>query len=303
MQVGRLVGWSVVVLVSIVSGGWAQEPEAKSDAPPPAPNVADVAALVEAHNRERAKDQLPFLKSDPKLESAALVQARDMAEHNKMTHEGSDGSTAAQRIERANFHYRGAAENVAAGQRDVDEVMQAWLDSPPHKKNILGDFTEIGVACVKAKDGKPYWCVDFGKSWPVLDPKAAEAAVLDGFNEARAKAEKPRAKLKFESRLKAAAEHHAQAVASLGEYSAKDKEGKTPFQRLEESGYQFRRIGQLVSVGQPTPEDALKAWLEDEKNRETILGDYTEVGIGYAASEKEIPFWVILIAKPFDSSR
>ena len=44
------------------------------------------------------------------------------------------------------------------------------MDSPPHRKNILGDFSEIGVARVDGKDGKPYWCAEFGKPMPEPQP-------------------------------------------------------------------------------------------------------------------------------------
>jgi uncharacterized protein YkwD len=40
--------------------------------------------------------------------------------------------------------------------------MKGWMDSPPHKRNILGSFSQIGVACATAEDGKRYWCVTFG---------------------------------------------------------------------------------------------------------------------------------------------
>jgi len=295
MRKWRFIVPYVVIFAGFVASGWGQETKPKPE-PPKRPNVADIAAVVDVHNRERAKNNLPPLKLDPKLEAAALVHARDMAEHDKMSHEGSDGSTPAQRIERQDFHYRAAGENVAAGQPSVKEVMQGWLESPPHKKNILGDFTEIGVACVKAEDGKPYWCVTFGKSWPVFEPSVAEASILEGLNQARSKAEKPA--LRIERKLQEVAERHARDTAARGSYRATDNEGKTPFQRLDKAGYRYRRVGQLVAVGQATPEEAVESWLKDSANRESILGDFTEVGVGYATSEKGIPFWVILIAKP-----
>ena len=37
-----------------------------------------------------------------------------------------------------------------------------WMDSPPHKRNIFGSFSQIGVACATGESGKRYWCVTFG---------------------------------------------------------------------------------------------------------------------------------------------
>ncbi len=298
MRGWRLVDPWLVVLAFFVSPTWSQEPKPEEESPKP-PNIADVAAVLKAHNREREKMNLPPLTIDPKLEAAALVQARDMAEHEKMTHDGSDGSTAAQRIERQKYHFRAAGENVAAGQPTVASVMKSWLDSPPHKKNILADFTELGVACVKGEDGRPYWCVDFGKSWPVFEPGDAESSLLEAINRARTKKEK--SALKSDRKLKDAASRHVRSMAADGPdgaYRAADKDGKTPFQRLDKAGYKYSRLGELLAVGQATPEEAVDTWLKDSGNRETVLGDFKEVGIGYAASENGIPYWCILIAKP-----
>src|SRR3954463_15008383 len=80
------------------------------DAPQVDPIVAE---LVAAHNRERAEAKLPPLALEPKLEAAAQAHARDMAEHEMMSHEGSDGSTPAERVKKAGYHYQKTGENVA----------------------------------------------------------------------------------------------------------------------------------------------------------------------------------------------
>lgn len=121
-----------------------------------------VAAVVEAHSRERKEAGLPPLKASTKLQAAAQAHARDMAEHEKMNHKGSDRSTPFERIERQGYRYRRAGENIAYGQPDVEAVMKVWMNSPPHKKNILGGFSQIGVGYATAEDGTPYWCVTFG---------------------------------------------------------------------------------------------------------------------------------------------
>ena len=118
--------------------------------------------LVKAHNRIRAEAKLPALTVSRKLQAAAELHAHDMASMGKMTHTGSDGSKSAERIASQGYHYRRAGENVAVGQFTTDAVMKGWMKSPPHKRNILGSFSQIGVACAIAEDGKRYWCVTFG---------------------------------------------------------------------------------------------------------------------------------------------
>src|SRR5438105_5298071 len=139
----------------------------QTDAPPPEerpePDLASLRAqVVEAHNRIRTQAKLPTLEVSERLQAAAEAHARDMAARRKMTHTGSRGSRPPDRIKAQGYPYRRAGENIAAGQYTVDRLMKGWMDSPPHKRNILGGFSQIGVGCAIAQDGKRYWCVTFG---------------------------------------------------------------------------------------------------------------------------------------------
>ena len=118
--------------------------------------------MIKAHNRLRAEAKLPPLEVSTKLQAAAEKHAKDMAAHGKMTHKGSDGSSAIKRIVAKGYNYRRAGENVAAGYFTVDGLMKGWMESPHHKRNILGSFSQIGVACATGENGKRYWCVTFG---------------------------------------------------------------------------------------------------------------------------------------------
>ena len=73
----------------------------------------------------------------PQLEKAADLHASDMARRGVLTHTGSNGSTPAKRANRAGYKFCTVAENVAAGQESSAEVMQAWANSPGHRKNML----------------------------------------------------------------------------------------------------------------------------------------------------------------------
>ncbi len=118
--------------------------------------------VIQAHNRLRTEAKLPPLAVNKKLQAAAERHAKDMASMGKMTHKGSDGSSSIRRIVAKGYNYRRAGENVAAGYFTVDGLMKGWMDSPPHKRNILGSFSQIGVACATGEKGKRYWCVTFG---------------------------------------------------------------------------------------------------------------------------------------------
>ncbi|CEG38769.1 CAP domain [Plasmopara halstedii] len=125
------------------------------------------ADLLKAVNRERAAYKLPPLCLNIKLKEAAQGHSNDMAFKNYMSHQGSDGSTMSQRLQEKHYDSTAAGENVAAGHNSVDKVMEAWMNSPGHRANILREkFTMFG--CGYAYDSnsmyKIYWTQNFGKS-------------------------------------------------------------------------------------------------------------------------------------------
>ncbi|KUF79281.1 SCP extracellular protein [Phytophthora nicotianae] len=121
-------------------------------------------AMLTAVNAARAKQGVPALCMNKKLQAAAQRHSDDMAKNNYMAHDGADGSTMSQRITEAGYEWDGCAENVAAGQEEVDSVMQGWLDSPGHYENIMNrDYTMFGTAYSYNKDTTYgiYWTQDF----------------------------------------------------------------------------------------------------------------------------------------------
>jgi len=106
----------------------------------------------------------PPLTLSATLNAVAAAHALDMAAHRKLDHTGSDGSSSADRVTRAGYVWRGVGENIAAGQRDADAVVTAWLESPGHCATLMGPyFTEMGVAFSLAAGANPgiYWAQEF----------------------------------------------------------------------------------------------------------------------------------------------
>ncbi|KAG1704590.1 hypothetical protein DVH05_005520 [Phytophthora capsici] len=122
-------------------------------------------AMLTAVNQERAKQGVPSLCMNKKLQAAAQRHSDDMAKNNFMAHDGHDGSTMSQRITEAGYEWDSVAENVAAGQEEVQSVMESWMTSPGHRENIMNpDYTMFGTAFAYNKDSQYgiYWTQDFG---------------------------------------------------------------------------------------------------------------------------------------------
>lgn len=95
------------------------------------------AQAVEMVNSIRASKGLAPLKQSRKLGRSADAHAQDMARKKLFSHYGSDGTTPGKRARRQGYRFCYISENIAEGQHDIKEVMQAWMDSPGHRKNIL----------------------------------------------------------------------------------------------------------------------------------------------------------------------
>jgi uncharacterized protein YkwD len=113
--------------------------------------------LFDAHNRERLSRGLPAQVQDDRLNAAAQKHAEWMQSRRRMSHRGRNWSSPAQRITSEGYRFSSIAENVAAGQTSVAQVMAAWMRSRGHRNNILGRNREIGLG----RAGN-YWCVVFG---------------------------------------------------------------------------------------------------------------------------------------------
>lgn len=307
IQRAGLVGLGLVIAAAIAGSGQPSGPaagagvEAKGKATGTDPLVA---AVVERHNSERAEAGLDPLEPNPKLTAAAEAHARDMAARTTMSHEGGDGSDPARRIEAAGYRGRSVGENVAAGQETPSDVVDAWMDSPPHRANILGTFGEIGVARVVGPDDRPYWCVTFGRPWPSLDPAKAASGLIAALNAARAEAD--RSALAADAALNDAALRHARDLAArdaLGPAEKRDESEAEPekaepprFPRID--GPRRRSVALSVTTGPTSPGEAIEALLGDEEQAENLRGDYRSVGAGYARTEEGRPYWVLLLARP-----
>ena len=132
---------------------------------PAARNDATVeAAILCLLDGERSDRGLGPLKVNGKLGKAANVQAQDMVKRRYFSHENPEGKNSTARIQAAGYMRGGGrwtvGENLAWGAGELASaraLVNAWMNSPPHRANILRPaFREIGLAIAigTPKEGK-----------------------------------------------------------------------------------------------------------------------------------------------------
>ncbi|PPS71406.1 MULTISPECIES: CAP domain-containing protein [Streptomyces] len=120
--------------------------------------AAQVLSLV---NEERAKVGCSPVAANSALTDLAQSYSEDMAARGFFDHTDPDGHTPWDRAEKAGISNLGG-ENIARGQANAAAVMDAWMNSPGHRANILNcDFKTLGVG-VELGSGGPWWTQNFG---------------------------------------------------------------------------------------------------------------------------------------------
>ncbi|WP_326720444.1 CAP domain-containing protein [Streptomyces sp. NBC_00243] len=123
--------------------------------------TAAEAAVLELVNTERAKVGCSPVAANSALSELASVFSEDMAARGFFDHTDPDGATPWDRAATAGITNLGG-ENIARGQSTAEAVMEAWMNSPGHRANILNcDFKTLGVG-VHIASGGPWWTQDFG---------------------------------------------------------------------------------------------------------------------------------------------
>lgn len=106
--------------------------------------------VFELTNKERVNNGLQPLQVDYELSRVAHEKSRDMATNYYFSHDSPVYGSPFDMMRSYGITYRTAGENIAKGQRTPAEVVQAWMNSPGHRANILNpNFTHIGLGYVE----------------------------------------------------------------------------------------------------------------------------------------------------------
>jgi uncharacterized protein YkwD len=159
---------ALVVIVLFFATGARAASEAGSEAKPrcigadQAPKQATLhylrSSVLCLVNRVRLHYGLNALHYNPQLRSSATGHSRDMVVHRYLGHDGPSGSTVGTRVASAGYLARVSTyfvgENIGGGpgQRagSAMAVFRAWMQSPPHRANILdAGFHDFGAGVAR----------------------------------------------------------------------------------------------------------------------------------------------------------
>ena len=107
---------------------------------------SQVVALV---NKIRAQNGLSALSHNWQLARVARYKSQDMADNRYFSHTSPTYGSPFQMMKQFGITYRSAGENIAQGYASAQAVVNAWMNSPGHRANILSSsYTQIGVGYV-----------------------------------------------------------------------------------------------------------------------------------------------------------
>ncbi len=143
-----------------------------------------------------------------------------------------------------------------------------------------------------------------------LVPDTAEAAreVFNATNAARAEARQcgntwieAAPPLAWNKDLAAAALAHSQDMAQQGYFAHKNKQGSEVSQRAEAQGYRWRHIGENISRGQTSAQEAVTGWINSPGHCHNLMNPrFTEFGAGVAIRQGKRPaaYWTQVFGAP-----
>ena len=143
----------------------AAEPEIPTipDIPAVKPETGSAAGFNTAYenevlrlvNVERERYGLGKLSADEGAVQVAHVRAKELVQ--SFSHTRPNGTSCFTAADESGVTYRAAGENIAYGYSTPEQVVQGWMNSEGHRKNILSSsFSKIGIGCYES-GGVLYW--------------------------------------------------------------------------------------------------------------------------------------------------
>ncbi len=126
-------------------------------------------AMFNAINAARISEGVPPLSLDMRLMGAARSHSQDMADHARLQHNGTDGSTPQDRIGRAGYPFADVSQLIAGDEGNAQVLVRYWLNSNQgHREILLAPWDDVGIGFVVAPTTPYfyYWTVNVASRLP-----------------------------------------------------------------------------------------------------------------------------------------
>lgn len=104
--------------------------------------------IANVYRYKKGLKQFDWHKS---VHAAASEHSQNMEKHNFFDHDGPNGTTLRSRLNSSGINWTNAGENIAVGYNDPISLIAAWINSPEHRANLVGDFEYASVAVIIEK--------------------------------------------------------------------------------------------------------------------------------------------------------
>ncbi|NHZ90926.1 CAP domain-containing protein [Massilia sp. CCM 8733] len=219
------------------------------------------------------------------------------------------GTLLAPAIERAGYPVAQADAIHVAGVSDPVRVM-ASIERSYCKTLLSARFAHVG-----ARRSGDSWLIVLAQPAPPSAasrlPPSREAGlrILEAANRARASARNCGAQafeaappLVWNEELAAAAQGHSADMAGKRYFSHAGKDGRMVDERALAAGYNWRRVGENIAVGQESPDEVVAGWLDSPGHCANLMdAQLSDMGAGYAihhAGERARVYWTQVLADP-----
>lgn len=130
-----------------------------------------------------------------------------------------------------------------------------------------------------------------------------EKAVVDLVNAERSK--RGCDPLRVSDQLASAAQGHSKDMALNDFFSHTSSDGRSPWDRIRETGYSFSSAAENIAAGYPTAASAVSGWMNSSGHRANILNcSLEETGVGYYYLQNDTGnvnyrhYWTQVFARP-----
>lgn len=217
----------------------------------------------------------PALRPQPQLDDAARRLSRGMPLEAALQASG--------------YRAKRSVQWTLRGYRSPQTAVQALL--PQHCKTLADPaLREVGFQ----RSGNAWWVI---AAAPFDPPAAAQAGDVSGrvlalVNQARSQPRRcgnqsfaAAAPLALNGLLAQAAAAHADSMARQGYLEHRGRDGSTPAERVDRTGYRWRSVGENIASGQTTAEQVVNGWLASPEHCVNIMEPrYTEMGVAYVVN-------------------